>query len=256
MAITFNDIKKMSTKARALVVIVIMFLIGYLDWFYFLSSAIEEKTYNETKLVELQGKIKEKEKIAMEINKYMVDVAALKENYKTALLKLPDQREIPALFHSVAMAGKDANVEFLLFEPRAAVPKVLEKQPSGETKAAALPKPSDQKQSEQKPADKLADKMADTSSDNHPAEGKKATAPPPEPFYEEIPVGVNVIGTFQNILSFFEKVAKLPRIINVSDITMGDRKDVKGREQFITASCTIKTYMFIDKKEKVSEKTK
>jgi type IV pilus assembly protein PilO len=182
----------------------------------------------------------------------MADVAVLKENYKTALLKLPDQREIPALFHSVAMAGKDASIEFLLFEPKAAVPKVLEKQPSGEPKAAALFKPSDQKQSEQKPADK----PADASNANPVADGKKATAPPPEPFYEEIPVGVTVIGTFQNILSFFEKVAKLPRIINVSDITMGDRKDVKGKGPFITASCTIKTYMFIDKKEKVSEKTK
>jgi type IV pilus assembly protein PilO len=51
-------------------------------------------------------------------------------------------------------------------------------------------------------------------------------------------------------------VAKLPRIVNISDISMGDRKNVKGRGYVITASCTIKTYMFIDKKEKVSEKTK
>ena len=253
MPITLNDIKKMSMKSKVLVVILVIFLIGYLDWFYFLSSGIEEKTYLNEKLVEMQGKIKEKEKIAMEINKYMADVAVLKENYKTALLKLPDQREIPALFHSVAMAGKDASIEFLLFEPKAAVPKVLEKQPSGEPKAAALLKPSDQRQSEQKPADKPADAANAIPA---AADGKKATAPPPEPFYEEIPVGVTVIGTFQNILSFFEKVAKLPRIINISDITMGDRKDVKGKGQFITASCTIKTYMFIDKKEKVSEKTK
>jgi type IV pilus assembly protein PilO len=252
MAITLNDIKKMPTKVRVMVVILVISLIGYFYWFYFLSSAIEEKTSLKAKLVEMQGKIKEKEKIAVEINKYIADVAVLKENYKTALLKLPDQREIPALFHSVALAGKDASIEFLLFEPKAAVPKVLEKQPSGEPKAAALFKPSDQKQSEQKPADK----PADASNANPAADGKKATAPPPEPFYEEIPVGVTVMGTFQNILSFFEKVAKLPRIINVSDISMGDRKDVKGRGQFITASCTIKTYMFIDKKEKVSEKTK
>ena len=156
MAITLNDIKKMSPKAKALVVILIIFLIGYLDWFYFLSSAMEEKTSLNAKLVEMQGKIKEKEKIAMQINKYMADVAALKENYKIALQKLPDQREIPALFHSVALAGKDAGIEFLLFEPKAAVPKVLEKQPSEEPKAAALLKPSDQKQSEQKPADKSA----------------------------------------------------------------------------------------------------
>ena len=228
-------------------VILVILLIGYFDWFYFLSSAIEEKTSLNEKLTEMQGQIKEKEKIAKQIDKYMADVAVLKENYKTALQKLPDQREIPALFHSVALAGKDAGVEFLLFEPKAAVPKVLDKQPSGEPKAAALLKPSDQKQSEQKPADASKPVVAD---------GKKAAAPPPEPFYEEIPVGVTVIGTFQNILYFFEKVAKLPRIINVSDISMGDRKDVKGKGQLITASCTIKTYMFIDKKEKVSEKTK
>ena len=253
MAITLNDIKKMSIQAKLLVIILVIFLIGYLDWFYFLSSAMEEKTSLNEKLVEMQGKIKEKEKIAMEINKYMADVAVLKENYKTALLKLPDQREIPALFHSVALAGKDAGVEFLLFEPKAAVPKVLEKEPSKLEKTAALFKPSDQKQSEQKPADKP---RASNAKQPAAADGNKATAPPPEPFYEEIPVGVTVMGTFQNILSFFEKVAKLPRIINVSDISMGDRKDVKGRGQFITASCTIKTYMFIDKKEKVSEKTK
>ena len=250
MAITLNDIKKMSTQAKLLAIILIIFIIGYFDWFYFLSSAIEEKASLNEKLIEMQGKIKDKKEIAKQINQYMADVAALTGNYKTALQKLPDQREIPALFHSVALAGKDAGVEFFLFEPKAAVPKVLDKQPSGEPKLSALLKPSDQKQSEQKPADAPDAKPAD-------ADGNKAAATAaPEPFYEEIPVGVTVIGTFQNILYFFEKVAKLPRIINVSDISMGDRKDVKGRGELITASCTIKTYMFIDKKEKVSEKTK
>jgi type IV pilus assembly protein PilO len=248
MAFTLNDIKKLSIQAKVLFIILVIFLVGYLDWYLFLSSAIEEKNSLNIKLVEMQGKIKDKKEIAKQINQYMADVAALTENYKTALLKLPDQREIPALFHSVALAGKDASVEFLLFEPKAAVPKVLDKQPSGEPKLSALLKPSDQKQSEQKPAD---------APDAKPADGNKAAATAvPEPFYEEIPVGVTVIGTFQNILYFFEKVAKLPRIINVSDISMGDRKDVKGRGELITASCTIKTYMFIDKKEKVSEKTK
>jgi type IV pilus assembly protein PilO len=253
MNLTLNDIKKMSTKAKVAAAILVILLIGYFDWFYFLSSAIEERTSLDEKFTEMQGKIKDKKEIAKQIDKYMADVAVLKENYKTALQKLPAQREIPALFHSVALAGKDTNVEFQLFEPKAAVPKVLEKKPSGEPKAAALFKPSDQKQSEQKPADKPADAAKQQPA---VADGKKAAAPPPEPFYEEIPVGVNVIGTFQNILSFFEKVAKLPRIINVSDIAIGDLRDVKGRGQLITASCTIKTYMFIDKKEKVSEKVK
>ncbi len=240
MAITLNDIKKMSTKAKVLVVCLIVFIIVYLYWFYFLSSAMEKRSALSVKYTEVQSKIKEKEKIAKQIDQYMADVAKLSENYKVALQKLPNQKEIPALFHSVALAGKDAGVEFLLFEPKPPVPKILEKQPAGLEKTAALLKPSDQRQN----------------LDPSVAGGKKGAAATAEPFYEEIPVGVSVIGTYQNILYFFFKVAQLPRIINVSDITIGDRKEVKGKGYIVSTNCIIKTYMFIDKKEKVSEKTK
>ena len=247
MAISIDDIKKLSPQARALIIILVVFIIGYLYYFYFLSDAIEKKTKLDKQLEDMQGQIREKEKIAVQVNKYKTDVAALKENYKVALQKLPDQREIPGLFHSVAMAGRDAGIDFLLFEPKAAVPKALDKQISKEEpKVAALLKPSDQRQTGQQPA------VAATI----PAGGKKPATPEFDPFYEEIPVGVTVTGSFQNILYFFEKVARLPRIINISDITMGDRKDVKGRGYVITTSCTIKTYMFVDKKEKISEKIK
>ena len=243
MAMSISDIKKLSPQVKALIIILILLILGYLDYFYFLSDAMEKKGKLDAQLTDMQKQITEKEKIAMQVTKYKADVDALQVNYKEALQKLPDQREIPGLFHSVAMAGKEAGIEFLLFEPKAAVPKGM---PAKEdTKAAALLKPSDQRPAEQKPAATVA----------KPADGKKPVTPEPEPFYEEIPVAVTVTGTFQNTVSFFEKVAKLPRIINISDINMGDRKDVKGRGYLITTSCIVKTYMFVDKKEKVSEKT-
>ena len=221
MAITLNDIKKMSPQAKALVIILIIFVIGYLYYFYFLSDVLTQKAKVTGELEGIELQIKQKEKIVLQLDQYKADVAALEDNYKIALLKLPDQREIPGLFHAVALAGKDAGIEFALFEPRQAVPKTL-----------GTPAPV------------------------KPATGKKAAEPEPVPFYEEIPVRVTVTGHFQNIVHFFEKVAKLPRIVNVSAISMGDRKDVKGRGTVLTASCTVKTYMFIDKKESVSEKTK
>ena len=242
MAISLSDIKKLSPQVKALIIILIILILGYLDYFYLLSDALEKKAKLDAKLTDMQGQIVEKEKIAMQVSKYKADVEALQGNYKVALQKLPDQREIPGLFHSVAMAGRDAGIEFLLFEPKAAIPKGM---PAKEDpKAAALLKPSDQRQAEQKPAAPAA----------KPADSKKPVTPEPEPFYEEIPVAVMVTGSFQNTVSFFEKVAKLPRIINISDINMGERKDVKGRGYIITTSCTIKTYMFVDKQEKVSEK--
>jgi type IV pilus assembly protein PilO len=237
MAITLNDIKKLSLKAKVMIIIMIIIMVGYLDYFYFLSDLIDKRDLLSKKLEETQDQIKDKEKLVPQLNKFKADVAALQETYKVALQKLPDQREIPGLFHSVAQAGKDAGVEFLLFEPKAAIPKMMDKQ---EPKAAALLKPSDQKQA----------------ADSKPTDGKKAVQQKQEPFYEEIPATVSIIGSFQNIVYFFEKVSKLPRIINASDITMGDRKDVKGRGYLINTSCSIKTYMFVDKKEKISDKTK
>ena len=38
-----------------------------------------------------------------------------------------------------------------------------------------------------------------------------------------------VLCNFQNMVHFLEKVSKLPRIVNVSVISMGDRKEIKGR---------------------------
>jgi type IV pilus assembly protein PilO len=229
MAIDFNlnDIKKMSPKAKIAVVCLAFVLVGYLYWFYFLSSALEKKNSLSTKLTETQQIIDEKTKIAMQLDKYKADVAALQENYKIALQKLPDQREIPTLLHSIASTGKDAGVEFVLFQPRPSVPKVL-----GAT----------EQEEQKKPDPKAARGKA--------AAAKKGAveAPPPEPFYEEIPVAVSVIGSYQNILHFFNKVAKLPRIVNISEITIGDRKEIQGKGYPVTASCTIKTYMFIDKK--------
>ena len=245
MAITANDIKKLSPQAKALIVIVVILVIGYLYYFYFLSDLITKKSTLEKENQDIQVQIKQKEKVSAELNKYKGEVDALQDNYKVALLKLPDQREIPGLFHSVSLAGKEAGVEFILFEPKPAVPKGMPD--AGKPKVSSLMKPSDQRQEEAQKAD--AKKPADNSK---PADGKKA--PEPEPFYEEIPVKVTVTGTFQNTVSFFEKVAKLPRIVNISDISMGDRKNVKGRGDLITTSCTVKTYMFVDKKEKTSEK--
>ncbi|MGB5217902.1 MAG: type 4a pilus biogenesis protein PilO [Smithella sp.] len=232
MAMDINTIKKLPPKAKLGIIVLVFFLIGYFYWFLFLNSAMQKRSELSTQLTEMQDKIKEKTKIAGQVKKFMADIAILKNNYQIALQKLPDQREIPSLFHSVSSAGRDAGVEFILFEPKASVPGTVTAKPP-EGKVSSLMKPSDQRD----------EKAAVTA----PA-GKNAP-PPPEPFYEEIPVGVSVTGTYQNILYFFDKVAKLPRIVNISDISMIPAT-VKGKKNILTINCTVKTYMFIDKNKK------
>ena len=71
-------------------------------------------------------------------------------------------------------------------------------------------------------------------------------------FYAEIPVAINVKGTYHNLAIFFDKVARLSRIVNVKDITMGQAKD----GIVLDASCTAVTYKFVEPAPKQKTNTK
>jgi type IV pilus assembly protein PilO len=65
-------------------------------------------------------------------------------------------------------------------------------------------------------------------------------------FYAEIPVEIKVKGTYNEVAIFFDKVGKLPRIVNISGVSMEGAKEVLDRWE-ITTSCTATTFKFIEK---------
>ena len=215
MALTLDDIKKMPAKRKALIVALIYFVLGAAYYSLFMQSSLQKKGELDTKLSEIQAQVVEKGRLAAQKEKFEKEVNALRETLKVALAKLPDQREIPGLLYAVAQAGKDSGIDFILFEPRQ----------------------SEMKPPEQKPGDKKPPDAKGTPSKQ-----------PEEKFYDEIPVKVTVNGGFHSVVVFFEKVAKLPRIINIEEITMTEGKDVRGKRH-LTTSCMIKTYMFVEKME-------
>jgi type IV pilus assembly protein PilO len=82
----------------------------------------------------------------------------------------------------------------------------------------------------------------------------------PQPFYAKVPIELSTVGSYHNTGIFFDKVSKLPRIINVVDFNMTRAKEVKGKgeeEVLVKTSCLLNTYRFIEKKteEKKSEKS-
>ncbi|MDO8724217.1 MAG: type 4a pilus biogenesis protein PilO [Syntrophales bacterium] len=247
MTITLDDIKKMSPQLKAFIICLVYALFGYFYYFYFIQADMDKRANLQTKLKELEQHVAEKERLAAEMAKYSKGLDALKESFKTALTKLPIRKEIPELLHSVAMSGKNAGIVFITFEPQA-----TEKKPIGAQKDTTDQKPPEQKPPEQKPAEKK------------PADAKSQQAKPPaeEEYYEEIPVKVTVIGSYHNTAVFFEKVARLPRIINIEDISMAEAKlKVKGMGPLLNTSCIVKTYMFVQKKtaekgKKADEKNK
>jgi type IV pilus assembly protein PilO len=226
MSIDVNDLKKLSPRVKALLVCLFYVVLGYLYFMLYLQGALERHEALSVKLTGLREQVAEKEKTAAQLDRYIREVKALKDAFQLALLMLPDQKEIPDLLLAVANAGRNAGVDFLIFEPKLPEKKPPETKPAAVKPAVpnpAAPKPTDVKGQPTKPAES-------------------------EKFYEDLPIKVQLAGGFHNTLSFFEQVARLPRIVNVEDITIGDAKDVKGRGRVMKTSCTVKTYMFLDKR--------
>lgn len=75
-------------------------------------------------------------------------------------------------------------------------------------------------------------------------EAKKAH---PSGIVEEIPFSLTLAGTYHNLCSFFSNLTRLNRIVNVSDIQLGDPK---VRKEEATLNITVKAITFSAVKEK------
>jgi type IV pilus assembly protein PilO len=64
-------------------------------------------------------------------------------------------------------------------------------------------------------------------------------------FYAEIPLKVEVTGQFHNVATFFDRVSKLSRIVNVGSVTMAPAKK-QGEDVILTTACTATTYKFVE----------
>jgi type IV pilus assembly protein PilO len=60
-------------------------------------------------------------------------------------------------------------------------------------------------------------------------------------FYYEIPVAIEVSGTYHNVASFFDAIGRMERIVNILDVSM---KPVKERSTLLITKCTAVTYRF------------
>ena len=73
----------------------------------------------------------------------------------------------------------------------------------------------------------------------------------PRNFYAEIPLKLEVTGPYHNVATFFDKVSRLSRIVNIGDVTMTEMKAAKTQADVVIlkTGCTATTYKFIEAKE-------
>jgi len=81
----------------------------------------------------------------------------------------------------------------------------------------------------------------------------------PREFYAELPLAIKVIGSYHQVATFFDKVSRLDRIVNIQDITMTplSEKEQSGPDVRLMTACTAVTYKFIEQSpKKKSDKNK
>jgi len=204
MDLKMDSILKLPTSKKAIILVVILGIITAGFYFRFYSPRQERLKMLRADLNKLVEELNKSRTIARDYQKFKDQVAKLDIELKNALTQLPNEKEIPEILKNITFLGKESNLEFTLFRPK---------------------------------------------------------AEEPQQFYAKVPIELILLGSYHNTGIFFDKVSKLPRIINVVDFNLTQSKNIKGKENseiLIKTSCLVNTYRFIEKKseEKKSEKGK
>jgi type IV pilus assembly protein PilO len=64
-------------------------------------------------------------------------------------------------------------------------------------------------------------------------------------FYQEVPINVDLDGTYHNLGSFFDKVSRLSRLVNVGNVKVKSQAK-QSQSSTIFASCVATTFVYLD----------
>jgi len=182
-------------KGRRLLICAVTFIVLIGSFFYFsYLPKFENLNQLNSEYKSLEQRLASAKKRAAQLSKYRENMKMAETKYRIAMKVLPDKKEIPSLLTNITKSGKDAGVEFLLFQPESEINK---------------------------------------------------------DFYAEIPVSIKVAGNYHNVGLFFDKVSRLPRIVNIKDIVIATPRE----GDMLNTSCTAVTYRFVETEEKDAANT-
>jgi len=64
-------------------------------------------------------------------------------------------------------------------------------------------------------------------------------------FYQEVPINVDLDGTYHNLGNFFDKVSRLSRLVNVVNVKVKSQSK-QSQNSTIFASCVATTFVYLD----------
>ncbi len=77
----------------------------------------------------------------------------------------------------------------------------------------------------------------------------------PKGFYAEVPVDVKVVGGYHDVATFFDKISRMDRIVNITNLSIGIGKVVAGKVP-LDISFLLTTFRFIEEEKGAEVKKK
>jgi type IV pilus assembly protein PilO len=71
-----------------------------------------------------------------------------------------------------------------------------------------------------------------------------------EDFYAAVPVDILVRGAYNQVATFFDKVSRMARIVNVTNVAIKDTAKPQGESVTLDTSCAAVTFRFLDEAER------
>ena len=112
------------SKLHRILICVATFIVITGSFVYFLYLPKFEKLAQlNSDYKNLENRLVSTKKKAAQLNQYREKMKIAEAQYKIAMKALPDKKEIPSLLTNITESGKDAGLEFLLFQPKSEINK-------------------------------------------------------------------------------------------------------------------------------------
>ncbi|MBN1277661.1 MAG: type 4a pilus biogenesis protein PilO [Deltaproteobacteria bacterium] len=114
----FEKIEKIKMIYRILILAGTGILLIGLFLFLFYFPKAEQIKYLEMEISRLDREIQKAKETVKTLAKFEANYAKVEAEFQTALLLLPNEREIPSLLKNITDLGAESNLKFVLFSPK------------------------------------------------------------------------------------------------------------------------------------------
>ncbi|MBF0199762.1 MAG: type 4a pilus biogenesis protein PilO [Desulfamplus sp.] len=118
-----EKIGNLSRKQRLLICLGTLAVLTGVYYYFLLAPRLERITSLEKEHATLSERLRTYKRKAASLDEFENRLQAAESDFYTALMALPDKKEIPSLLTAVSKSGNDAGLEFLLFKPESEAKK-------------------------------------------------------------------------------------------------------------------------------------